>query len=148
MIRRSIIIVALCAAAIFTLLAPACTGKTATNLPEPAYTAQITESLLRAINTGDYAAFSRDFDAAMMKAMPAESFKTQFTQGIQGKIGNYSENSKRFFQASSQAQYTTVVYYAAYSEEPGAVLIQISFKMVEGMPLVSGLFFNSPKLRG
>lgn len=131
----------------FTLLAAGCTGKTTTNLPEPSYSEQITESVLLAINAGDYSDFSRDFDSTMRKAIPPENFKTQFTDNIQGKIGNYIEGSKRFFQASSQAQYTTVIYYADYSAEPGAVLVQISFRMVEGNIKVSGLFFNSPKLR-
>ena len=129
------------------LLTLACTGQASTKLPEPDYAAKITENLLQGINNGDYAAFSRDFDASMLKALPAESFPRQFTQGIQGIIGNYQSASIRFFQATGQAQYITVVYYAAFSAEPGAVLIQISFHPIEGQPKVSGLFFNSPKLR-
>jgi biopolymer transport protein ExbD len=147
MLRRYFLKVTLCLLLITMLLAPACTGKTSPNLPEPDYAGQMAENILLAINGGDYSAFSMDFDASMIKALPAESFKAQFSQGIQGKIGNYVPGSKRFFQASSQAQFTTVVYYAVYSGDPGAVLVQISFKMVEGKPLVSGLFFNSPKLR-
>jgi hypothetical protein len=129
------------------LLAAGCSGKTSKNLPEPSYSGQIAENVLLAINAGDYSTFSRDFDSSMIKAIPPENFKTQFTDNVQGKIGNYNEGSKRFFQASSQAQYTTVIYYATYSAEPGAVLVQISFRMVEGNIKVSGLFFNSPKLR-
>ena len=140
------LLILLLVAASFVL--PACSTTTASNLTEPPFASQITENLLLAVNAGDYSAFSKDFDASLIKALPAQSFPKQFTGGIQGKIGNYQANSKRFFQASSQAQFITVIYYAVYSMEPGAVLIQISFTIVEGRPLVSGLFFNSPKLRG
>jgi hypothetical protein len=148
MSKRALLYLALCAVAIIAIMTPACTGKASNNLAEPSYSPQITENILLAINAGDYAAFSKDFDDSMRKALPAESFQKQFSDGILGKIGEYQGNSKRFFQSSSQAQYTTVVYYAVYSGEPGAVLVQISFRMVNGQPLVSGIFFNSPKLRG
>ncbi len=138
----------ICALAVIPVILAACSGKIITNLPEPEYAGAITENLLLAINAGDYHTFIRDFDESMLKAVSAENFKTQFIAGIQGKIGDYSAGSKRFFQASSQAQYTTVVYYSAYSGDTGAVLVQISFKMVAGKPLVSGIYFNSPKLRG
>jgi hypothetical protein len=69
----------------FTLLVSGCTGKTATNLPEPSYSAPITENVLLAINAGDYSAFSRDFDSTMIKAIPPGNFTTQFTNNIQAK---------------------------------------------------------------
>jgi hypothetical protein len=138
----------ICAFSVLLLGLSSCTGKINSNLPEPQYASRITEDVLLALNAGDYTTFSRDFDVSMLKAVPASSFSTQFTDGIRGKIGDYLAGSKRFYQASSQAQYTTVVYYASFSGDSGAVMVQISFKMVEGKPLVSGLFFNSPKLRG
>jgi hypothetical protein len=147
MLKRCLLALVLCLAVMLCGMA-ACSGKTTANLPEPPYASQIAENLLQAINAGDYATFSRDFDPSMLKALPADSFAKQFTEGIKGKIGDYEGNSKRFFQASSQAQFTTVVYYAVYSGEPGVVLVQISFKLAGGQALVSGLFFNSPKLRG
>jgi hypothetical protein len=147
MLRRLVFSLALCAVALMAVLTPACTGQTSNNVPEPDYASKITENLLQGINNGDYTAFSRDFDDSMLKALPAESFQKQFSDGTQGIIGNYQAASIRFFQATGQAQYITVVYYAAYSAEPGAVLIQISFHPIEGQPRVSGLFFNSPKLR-
>ncbi len=127
----------------------ACTGSAVkTNLPEPSYAAEIAESLLLSLNQEDFARLSKDFDEGMKKAVTPETFNTQFVTGIKGKIGNYEANSKRFFSASSQAQYTTVVYSAIYTEEPGTLLLQVSFQHVEGTPVVSGINFNSPKLRG
>jgi hypothetical protein len=146
--RRQVLPVVLGLLAILLVFSPACQGKIATNLPEPEYAGPITESLLLALNVSDYAAFSRDFDETLIKALPQANFAPQFESGIRGKIGEYQAGSKRFFQSSSQAQYTTVVYYAVFSAEAGAVLVQISFKMVNGQARVSGLVFNSPQLRG
>jgi DNA-dependent RNA polymerase auxiliary subunit epsilon len=133
-------------ALLFTV--PACTGSAAvTNLPEPSYAADITESLLLSLNAGNFEEFSQDFDDAMRKAVTPEVFNTQFITGIKGKIGDYEPGSKRFFSASSQAQYTAVVYSAIYTDEPGTVLLQVSFQQVDGRPLIAGINFNSPKLR-
>jgi len=136
-------------AVITTILLPACTGgAAATNLPEPAYAGDITENMLISLNSGDYATFSRDFDNTMKEAVTEEVFNTQFTQNIRGKIGNYEVNSKQFFQAASQAEYTIVVYSAKYNAEPGTVLVQVTFQDIAGKPYIAGLLWNSPKLSG
>jgi hypothetical protein len=133
---------------VFLILAvPACTTNTVANLPEPSYSGNITENLLIALNNNDFAQFSQDFDDGMKKAVSQETFNTQFIGNIKGKIGDYEPNSKLFFSAASQDQYTTVVYFVRYNNEPGATLVQISFQYVNGNPLVSGIVFNSPKLR-
>ncbi|HSW56905.1 MAG TPA: hypothetical protein VLH15_00725 [Dehalococcoidales bacterium] len=146
--KRYLLTAILGLAVMASALSPACAGRVLTNQPEPAYASDITEHLLLALNAGDYNAVTRDFDQAMLRAVTEQNFKIQFIEGIQNKIGFYQADSKRFFQCSIQAQYTTVVYYAAFSGEPGAVRVQISFQLVEGSPKVSGLFLDSPKLRG
>jgi hypothetical protein len=126
----------------------ACIGpSTETDLPEPSYSGEITENLLISLNEQNFSKFSQDFDDGMKKAITQESFETQFINNIRGKIGDYVPNSKRFYSSSKQAQYTTVVYAAIYTEEPGSVLIQISFQQIEGRPFISGIYYNSPKLR-
>jgi hypothetical protein len=128
---------------------PACVNTgSASPVPEPDYAAAITESLLLAINDNDFSRFSQDFSDAMKKTVTPEVFNSQFILGIKDKIGDYQASSKRFFSASSQSPYIAVTYAAIYIDEPGAVLVQVSFQQVEGKPLVTGMVFNSPKLRG
>lgn len=130
------------------VLLSGCTGPTTiTNLPEPSFASDLTESLLISLNEGNFSDFSRDFDDGMKKAVTPDVFQSQFINGIKGKVGDYEPGSKRFFSAASQAQYTTVVYSAIYTEEPGTLLLQVSFQQVEGRPVISGINFNSPKLR-
>ena len=122
---------------------------TPSDLPEPGYAGDITENILVAINNDDYAKFSQDFDTTMKNAINQQSFEQQIITGVKGKIGDYVANSKKFLQAASVAGGdAVVVYQAQYTTESASVAITISFKDINGKPMVDGLYFNSPKLRG
>jgi hypothetical protein len=102
---------------------------------------------LTALNSGDYAAFSKDFDEAMKKAIPETDFQ-EMAAAFDEKIGDYV--SKKYVSRQDEVQkiYTVVIYQAEFTREPAGVKVTITFlETVGGEVLVSGLFFNSPKLR-
>lgn len=116
--------------------------------PEPSgeleYASAITEDVLKAFDAGDYATFSRYLDAVMKQAMPEDTF-LKGRANIQEKIGSYI--SKEFVETQIVEEvYTVVIYNAKYTEEPADVKITITFTETDGGVLVSGLYFNSPKL--
>lgn len=122
------------------------TGTAATTPPagEPAYAFAMAEALLQAIDDGDYGAFSKNFDEAMKLAMTEVVF-SQLKDLIRSKIGTYS--SMEFVSVQAKDGYTVVTYKAKYSNEPGDVTVAVTFSESGGTALVSGLWFDSPKLR-
>ena len=112
--------------------------------PEPPYASEITENVLTGLNQSDFARFSRDFDEAMKKAFTEQVF-TQTRDLIKSKVGDYQ--SKQYLKTEEKKPYTTVYYKAQYTNEPDGVIVRIVFQEIGGKPLVSGLWFDSPKLR-
>ena len=112
---------------------------------EPEYADAIAESILQSFNTGDYAAYSEHFDEAMKKAMPEAAFR-QTAALIHDKIGEYQ--SKAFASVETDDIYTAVIYRAKFSEEQWGVTVRVVFLETEDRVLVSGLWFDSPNLRG
>ena len=112
-------------------------------LPEPEYAGSITESILIGMNENDYAKFSEHFDDAMEAAMPEAVFN-QTNTAIRGKIGDYV--SKEFWKAGKEAGFTTVYYKTKFTQEP-EVIAKVVFREIAGEVYVSGLWFDSPKLR-
>ena len=112
--------------------------------PEPEYANSIAEGILLAMNQNDYAEYSKHFDKAMKNAMPEAVFM-QTNIDIRDKIGDYI--SKQFWKAEDKGLYTIVYYKAKFTHEPGDVIVKIVFQEIEGAIYVSGLWFDSPKLR-
>ncbi|MFC1861306.1 DUF3887 domain-containing protein [Chloroflexota bacterium] len=112
--------------------------------PEPEYASSITEGILQASKTGNYAQYSEHFDEAMKNAMP-ESVFNQTNLAIKAKVGDYT--SKEFWKVETQGQYTAVYYKAKFKQEPGDVIVKIVFQDIAGKIYVSGLWFDSPNLR-
>ncbi len=113
-----------------------------------AYAGPMTDNILVGIANNDYAVFSRDFSDTMKAAITKEGFD-KLVSFLDTKIGEYK--SKAFGQAADVTQngviYTVVIYTAKYSDEPGDVLITVTFSAGEVQKKVEGLNFNSPKLR-
>ena len=105
---------------------------------EPDYAGTMTENVLTAINEGDYAKFSRDFDQAMKDALTEAAF-----EGLEGQllasVGEYV--SKEVDKVVVTDEYTTVIYNAKYTKAD-KVIITISFSTVDGKTMVSGLYFK------
>lgn len=113
---------------------------------EPGYAGAITENILQAMNSGDYALFSEYFDEQMRETIPDDLFQKS-RDLIRGKIGDYI--SKEFVETQIVDEiYRVVIYKARYSDEPADVKITVTFTETGSGALVSALTFVSPKLQG
>ena len=110
------------------------------------YGDSMTGNLLVAINESNYTKFSKDLDSAMKTALPESAFSDLISQ-INGGVGNYVASSKEFQEAYMTEQYINIVYKAQFTEEPEGVIVRVVFVKVDGEMKVSGLWFNSPKLK-
>jgi len=111
---------------------------------EPAHAGAIADGILQAFNDGDYAAYSEHFDEAMQKALNEAVFEGT-RDFIREKIGDYV--SREVTGVKTEDIYTTVTYKAKFSEEPDDVTVNIVFLETGDYVYVSGLWFDSPKLR-
>ena len=108
------------------------------------YADPITENILLAMNEGNYTKYSKHFDATMKHALPETVFNETNTL-ITSKIGAY--DSKTFWKAERENQYTTVYYKAKFTQEPDDVIVKVVFQEIGGENKVAGLWLDSPKLR-
>lgn len=102
----------------------------------------IADNMFQAMNQRDYAAFARDLDAAMKKAMPEERFN-QMMDTLDTKVGKYQ--SRQVSRVERVGQYYAVIYSAAFEQEAN-----VAFRVVltQSEPAqISGLWYDSPKLR-
>lgn len=107
------------------------------------YADPIAENILLAMNENNYTKFSKHFDEMMKNALPHAVFN-ETNAMIKSKIGDYS--SKEFWKAEVEGPITIVYYKAKFIQEP-EVIIKVGFQKILGEMKVSGLFFDSPKLR-
>ncbi len=134
---------------IFILLAPIFSVGFAKKFKESEvedFAHQLTENALIGINEEDYSKFSKDFNEEMLKAIPENKFVDLITT-IKSKIGNYVENSKKFISAMQKDNSIIILYDTKFTLERVFVRIIISFKKIGEIYKISGLYFNSPKLR-
>ena len=101
------------------------------------------ENLLAGLQSGDYAVFSRDFDGQMKNAIP-ESGLADMTAQLDGTLGAYI--SREFVKAEEVRIFTALLYDARFEDEEH-VTIRVVFREKGGVWLVTGLWFDSPKLR-
>ncbi len=114
---------------------------------EPDYAEPIVENILASIDSGDYEAFSRDLGDTLKSAMTEDAFNS-LKDLLDSKAGRYQQKSFRDAAQTTQngIKMTVAVYTAKYSDEPGDVIVTVTFAGDE-QKKVEGLFFNSPKLR-
>jgi len=111
---------------------------------EPEYAPVIADDLMQAFNKGDYETYSKDFDTAMKRAVSETVFE-QMRATVMEKIGNYK--SREFTGVEKDGVYTVVLYNAKFSKEPADVILKFVFLESGENTLVSGLWFDSPRLR-
>lgn len=113
------------------------------------YASDMADNMMAGIETGDYAAFSRDFSDTLKEEMDEDAFAA-LSETLSSTVGAYE--SKSFYQAADSKKddvvYTVVVYKAKFSDEDADVLMTVSFSGAQDSKKIEGLFFNSPKLRG
>jgi hypothetical protein len=102
-----------------------------------AFTESKTDNLLAGMNAGDYAIFSADFDADMLKAMTQSQFDA-LKKDRDAKLGLYV--SRAVNSVTQQGDFYIVVYDAVF-EKDNAVVVRVVFRAAEPHQ-VSGLWFN------
>ena len=110
------------------------------------YLNPITENLLIGRNEKNYEKYSKDFSDEMKKAVSQEKFLESIDL-IEGKIGKYIENSKKFDLATKNNNYIIVTYKAKFTDESSDVTVRIVFEDINGEMKISGEFYDSPNLR-
>ena len=106
----------------------------------------MTENLLIAMNSKDYGMFSKNLGSKMKQAIPESKFFELVNQ-INGKIGKYVPQSKQFYRAYKSDKFINVVYKTKFDKESSSVVVRVVFKLENGKEKISGLWFDSPKLR-
>jgi predicted small lipoprotein YifL len=138
----------LLAGCLLALLLAACGGpKTLPDDEAQAFAEQVaplTENLLAALSNGDEAAYTREMDATMKGASSGDKF-TQVYDTVIGKIGKYV--SSAMTQVLEQGNYRIVIYDARFENEEH-VTVRVVYDVSGAQPLVAGLWFDSPRLRG
>lgn len=107
---------------------------------------ETSENLLLALNERDHAAYTRDMDAQMLEVSGEDAFARVYEEIIE-KIGPYVPGSLEMDQVLVQGQYHVVIYNAHFEQEEANVVVRVVYSTADGQPRVSGLWFDSPKLR-
>ncbi len=108
-----------------------------------AYSEPMTDNLLAGMNEANYARFALNFDEQMKKAITEKAFQDMLSS-IGGKLGAYQ--TREVALVEDTGAYMRVTYSAKFANEDG-VTVRVVFN--DGTPdhLISGLWFDSPKLR-
>ncbi|MGQ9584679.1 MAG: DUF3887 domain-containing protein [Anaerolineae bacterium] len=103
----------------------------------------VVENVFAGLESGDYAAFSQDFDGKMKEALNEAKFAETRSQ-LEGRIGRYQ--ARTFAKAQETQGYITLIYDARFEHEEH-VTVRVVLRREDRRWLVSGLWFDSPKLR-
>ena len=103
----------------------------------------ITDSILTGYNSGNYALYSKDFNEQMKNALPENVF-TQTREEIMEKVGAYKS---RVVSGTYKKNQYSIVEYTAEFENEKEVNVKVVLVKLKDAYLVSGLWYNSPKLR-
>lgn len=111
------------------------------------YADPATENLLIAMNNNNFTEFVKNMDDNMKNALSKANFNELISK-VNGTVGNYIPNSKRLYQAVNNDKYITAVYLTKFTNESSEVTVKVVFKDVDGVMKITGLWFDSTKLRG
>lgn len=99
----------------------------------------ILDNLLAGFNQGDYAKYSKDFDAALREAIPEKKFQ-QVREDILKKFGKYRE--KNYLGFLNQEPYTVALWKGAFAGTQNDILIKLVLSKRQDKVLVVGLWFQ------
>ena len=133
-IKRMLIPAAVLAFLVMVVLVSAGCGKVAE------YSDPVTENILVSMNKGDYAGFSKDFDATMKSELPEETFPAFLTQ-VNGQVGDYIADSKKITGVEVANGLTTATYKADFDAMED-VTVEVVYKEIDGQMKVVGLWFR------
>src|SRR5512140_3090704 len=109
-------------AIVFASLLAGCGGAKETELSGEekdavlAYSEAKTENLMAGMKSGDYATFSKDFDQAMLDAMPQKAF-VKLKSDYDGKLGAYVSRKVNRVMQSQSGKFVAVVYDAVFEKD-------------------------------
>jgi hypothetical protein len=96
-----------------------------------------TDNLLAGLSSDDYATFSRDFDAEMLRAMTPDQFEA-LKKDREARLGSYL--SRKVASVLRSGEFYTVIYDASF-EKDDHVAMRVVFR-VDDPHQISGLWFN------
>lgn len=99
----------------------------------------ILDNLLAGFNQGDYAKYSKDFDAALREAIPEKKFQ-QVREDILKKFGKYRE--KNYLGFLNQEPYTVALWKGAFAGTQNDILIKLVLSKRQDKVVVVGLWFQ------
>ena len=99
----------------------------------------ILDSILTGFNDGNYDQYSKDFDAAMKRAIPAQTF-SQTRDAILKKVGKYQ--SRTYLGYLKKGNITVVLWKGRFSASHDDILIELALSQQENKVKVSGLWFK------
>jgi len=104
----------------------------------------IAEGIFVALDTGEYSLFIEHMDTTMTE-IHNESVFNELSSWVLTTIGNYT--SKEYWKAESTQGFVQVYYMAGYTGEPAGVVVLVVLTGTGEDAEVSGLWFDSPKIR-
>jgi hypothetical protein len=107
-----------------------------------AYSEPIADNLFQGMNSADYATFSRDFNDAMLKGIPEDTFNNSLLPDVVGKLGKYVS---RQVESVTQIGNNVLIIYTAKFENDDNVVVRLSLELADPHK-VSGLYFTSQTL--
>jgi len=108
-----------------------------------AYSEPMADNELEALNANDYQTFIKDYDDKMREVTTQESF-TSLQELISGRLGKYL--SREVVSVAAVGNEAVIVVYSTKFENEEGVTIRLVFQP-GGDHLITGLWFDSPKLR-
>ena len=101
------------------------------------------ENLLQAMNTSDYAQYTRDFDEAFKQNLSQSAFETINSLRIE-TVGPYV--SKEYWQMAQKNDKITVAYRAKFTDD-SSVIFSLYLKNIDRKWYVDGTYYDSPLMR-
>jgi len=99
----------------------------------------ILDNLLAGFNQGNYAQYSKNFDATLREAIPEKKFQ-QVRGSILKKLGAFK--SKKYLGFLNQQAYTVVLWKGAFAGTKNDVLIKLVLSKRQNKVVVTGLWFQ------
>ncbi len=103
----------------------------------------IMETIQQGMNEDNYEKYSTDFDERMKNAITEKVFKQTQTL-MNDKVGKFEAFT--FDKVMKKDQFYVIMYKGKFEKEDN-VKISLSIQKIKDKYFVSGLWFNSPKLR-
>ncbi len=108
---------------------------------EPAYAGEIVDTMLKAMDSNDYTAFTHRFDDELKESLTENAFAGLHNL-TSANAGTYL--SKRYLSSARYDEYVEVLYDAEYSIDNVEMEVKIVFKEAGDDVYVSGFWLNSP----